>query len=148
MLVHDGLFSWEGFGGVLGLAKGECRLRIFDLTKDKTSRVMYLKPILVVVSDLQGSGNPLKQVSVRSCCSHVASRVVQKFHIDPQRMVFIEYTPSSTYGDRNQYHIAEKFDVMDFVWHENSALHPKWRPLSQPLLGLVSGLVAQTGLEP
>ena len=147
MLVHDGLFSWEGFGGVLGLAKGECRLRIFDLTKDKTGRVMHLKPILVVVSDLPGRESSLKRVSVRSCCSHVASRVVQKFHIDPQRMVFIEYTPPSTYGDQGQHHIAEKFDVMDFVWHEDRALHPKWRPLGQPLLDEVSGLVAQTESE-
>ncbi len=144
MLIHDDVFSWEGFGGMLGLAKGMCRLRIFDLTGGKTSRVMHLKPILVVVSDLPGFGNPLKQVSVRSCCSHVASRVVQKFQIDPHRMVFIEYTPASTYGDRGQHQIAEKFDVMDFVWHEDSALHPKWRPLGQPLLDVVSGLVAQT----
>ena len=147
MLIHDDLFSWEGFGGVLGLARGQCRLRIFDLSKDPNSRVTHLKPIVVVVSDLPESGSPMKRMSVRSCCSHVASRVVQTFQIDPQRMVFVEYTPSSTYGSKGQHHIPEKYDVMDFVWHDDSALHPKWRPLEQPLYDLLSALMAPTESE-
>ena len=148
MLIHDDLFSWEGFGGVLELAKGTCRLRIFDLAKDKANRVAHLKPILVVVSDLPQQGSSLKRVSVRSCCSHVASRVVQTFQFDPQRVVFIEYTPKSIYGDKGQHHVPEKYDVMTFVWHDDTALHPKWRPLDQPLLDLVSALMAQTESEP
>jgi hypothetical protein len=141
MLIHDDLFSWEGFGGVLGLARGQCRLRMFDLTRDKTSRVMHLKPILAVLSDLPDQDRRFKQMSVRSCCSHVASRVVQTFDLDPQRVVFIEYTPPSTYGDKGQHHIPEKYDVMDFVWHDRSALHPKWRPLEPPLLDVVASLM-------
>jgi hypothetical protein len=31
---------------------------------------------------------------------------------------------------------------MDFVWHKDRALHPKWRPLDQPLLGVLSRLMA------
>jgi len=147
MLIHDDLYTWEGFGGVLELAKGECHLRIFDLSKGKSGAVTLLKPILVVVSDFPERASQLKRVSVRSACSHVASRVVRQFEIDPQRMVFIEYTPASTYGDRGQHHIPAKFDVMDFVWHEGYAMHPKWRPLDQPLLDLVSDLIAQTESE-
>jgi hypothetical protein len=147
MLIHDDLFSWEGFGGVLELAKGQCRLRIFDLSKEKSDPVTHLKPILVVVSDLPNQGSAMKRMSVRSCCSHVASRVVQRFNIDPQRMVFIEYTPPSTYGDQGQHHLPAKFDVMDFVWHDDNALHPKWRDLEQPLLDVVSALIEQTESE-
>lgn len=147
MLIHDDLFAWEGFGGVLGLARGRCRLRIFDLAKGASGRVTHLKPIVVVVSDLPGQETRLKRMSVRSCCSHVATRVVQTFNIDPQRMVFIEYTPPSTYGDKGQHHIPEKYDVMDFDWHDDSALHPKWRPLDPPLLDVVSALMVQTASE-
>lgn len=144
MLIHDDTFAWEGFGGVLGLAKGRCRLRIFDLSKGSRAGVMHLKPIVVVVSDLPDTNGQLKHMSVRSCCSHVASRVVQTFGIEPQRVVFVEYIPSSTYGDRGQHRIPEKFDVMDFVWHDDSALHPKWRPLEPPLREVVADLVAQS----
>lgn len=144
MLIHDDIFSWEGFGGMLELASGRCRLRIFDLSKAQDNKVMHIKPIVVVVSDLPGPGTDFKKVSVRSCTSHIATCVVRDFKIDPHRMVFLEYYPSSTYGDRKQHHIPAKFDAVDFVWHDNKALHPKWKALSQPLLDAVAELVKNT----
>jgi hypothetical protein len=33
---------------------------------------------------------------------------------------------------------------VDFVWHDNKALHPKWKALSQPLLDTVAELVSMT----
>ena len=37
MLIYDDIFAWEGWGGELRLASGECRLRIIDLKKGKIS---------------------------------------------------------------------------------------------------------------
>jgi hypothetical protein len=105
---------------------------------------MHLKPIVVVVSDLPGPKTDFKMVSVRSCASHIATCVVRDFNIEPHRMVFLEYYPSSTYGDRKQHHIPAKFDVVEFVWHDNKALHPKWKALSPPLLDTVGVLVNNT----
>jgi len=34
MLIYDGVYAWKGFGGMLKLASGQCRLRIYDLTRD------------------------------------------------------------------------------------------------------------------
>lgn len=144
MLIHDDIFSWKGFGGRLGLASGKCRLRIFDLTKDKKSKVMHIKPFVVVVSDLPGDESKFKKISVRSCTSHIATCVVRQFNIDPQRMVYLEYYPPSTYGDHQQHHIPAKYDAVDFVWHGNKALHPTWRVLSPPLLDVVSELISGT----
>ncbi|MGD9365246.1 MAG: hypothetical protein PVH87_06085 [Desulfobacteraceae bacterium] len=144
MLIHDDIFSWEGFGGMLELASGRCRLRIFDLSKAQDNKVMHIKPIVVVVSDLPGPETDFKKVSVRSCTSHIATCVARDFDIDPHRMVFLEYHPSSTYGDRKQHHIPARFDLVDFVWHDNKALHPKWKALSQPLLDTVAELVSMT----
>lgn len=138
MLIHDDVFSWEGFGGLLDLASGRCRLRIFDLTKSDKSNVMHIKPIIVVVSDLPGDDTYFKSMSVRSCTSHIATCVVRDFDIDPQRMVYLEYYPPSTYGDKQQHHILAKFDVVDFAWHGKKALHPKWRVLSPPLLDVAT----------
>ena len=144
MLIHDDIFAWEGFGGILELASGQCRLRIFDFNQSKENLVMHIKPITIVVSDLPGHESRPQNMSVRSCTSHIATCVVREFGIDPQRMVYLEYSPPSTYGDKQQHHIPAKFDVVDFVWHGNKAMHPKWRELHPPLLDVVSDLMHRT----
>lgn len=134
MLIHDDVFSWEGFGGVFQLAAGSCRLRIFDLSRDRQSaKVAVIKPIVVVVSDLPDDGGTLRKISVRSCASHIATRVVQAFRIDPQRMTYVEYHPGSRYGEQGEHVIPAKLDVVDFTWFEDKALHAKWRPLAAPM---------------
>ena len=144
MLIHDDVFSWQGFGGLFNLAAGRCRLRIFDLAKDGGKKVAFLKSVIVVVSEPADKENGYKQVSVRSCCSHIASCVADRFGIDPHRMIFIEYYPASTYGDQNQHIIDAKYEVVEFTWHGNKALHPKWKPLQPPLLDTVRDLIAGT----
>lgn len=141
MLIHDGVFEWEGFGGALELAAGSCRLRIIDLTKNDQKKVAHLKPMVVVVSDLPDQTGAFKKMSVRSCASHIATRVAAEFNINPQRMIFVEYYPASTYGDQNQHNIPAKFDAVDFVWHEDKALHPKWRSLEDSLVGIIAALI-------
>jgi hypothetical protein len=139
MLIHDDIFTWEGFGGVLRLGSGQCRLRIFDLRKGKVKGLAHLKPYVVVAADV-----PESRMSVRSCVSHIATRVSAVFNISPQRMVFVEYYPPSRYGPQNENLIAERYDMVDFVWHGDKAMHPKWRPLKDPLLQTVRELM-QTG---
>jgi len=90
MLVHDDMFSWEGWGGRLKLGSGKCRLRIYDLKKDDKKGLMHLRPIIVVVSDVPGS---------------------------------------------------EKFDAVEFTWHKDKAIQPKWRTLKPPLLDEIKKLV-------
>jgi hypothetical protein len=144
MLIHDDIFAWDGFGGILDLASGQCRLRIFDLNRSKDKPVMHIKPIVIVVADLPDHENRSDNyMSVRSCTSHIATCVVRDFNIDPHRMVYLEYYPPSTYGDKHQHHIPEKFDAVDFVWHGLKAMHPKWRVLRPPLLDVVSELMHQ-----
>ena len=137
MLIHDDIYSWEGFGGVLRLASGKCRLRIFDLKKGGRQGLAHLKPIIIIVSDVAGS-----RMSVRSCCGHIASGVTRKFNIKPDRMMFIEYYPRTVYGEQQDQVIAEKYDLVDFKWHEDNAIQPKWRALKPPMLDIVNELVA------
>lgn len=144
MLIHDDIYAWKGFGGAFDLASGRCRLRIFDLTKGESGNVKLIKPMVVVVSDLPDQETGLKQVSVRSCTSHIATCVVRDFGLDFNRMVYLEYQPATTYGDKNQRRIPAKFDVVDFEWHDEKAMHPKWRKLTSPLLDTVADLIAQT----
>ncbi|MDA8138348.1 MAG: hypothetical protein M0036_06785 [Desulfobacteraceae bacterium] len=148
MLIHDGTFAWEGFGGVYQLAAGRCRLRIFDLSKAPHGKVAHLKPMVVVVSDLLGESTQLRQVSVRSCASHIATTVATKFRINPQRMTYVEYYPASVYGDHNQHEIPAKYDAVEFSWFDDKALHPKWHPLASPLLETVADLIAETEEPP
>jgi hypothetical protein len=80
-------------------------------------------------------------MSVRSCTSHIATNVIQQFKIEPERMLFIEYYPQTSYGEHNEHTIAEKYDVVDFIWHEGRAIEPKWRTLKTPLLEVIKGIV-------
>ena len=144
MLIHDDIFSWEGFGGLLDLANGKCRLRIFDLSKSGDNKVMPLKPLVVVVSDLPEHDTRFKKVSVRSCNSHIATCVARTFSLNPQRMVFVEYYPPSSYGTDDQHRIEAKYDQVEFQWHDDKAIHPKWRPLEPSLLKTVAHLIRST----
>lgn len=136
MLLYDDIYSWEGWGGQLRLASGKCHLRIFDLSKGDSKRLAHLKPMVVIVDDVAGS-----PMSVRSCAGHIATKVTAEFKIDPHRMLFIEYCPPSVYGEHGEHRIEEKYDVVDFTWNKDKAMHPRWRPLKPPLRDVIRELV-------
>ena len=136
MLIYDDIYAWEGWGGPLRLASGKCRLRIFDLKRGDKKGLTHLKPIIVVASDV-----PDSRMSVRSCCGHIASSVTRKFNIEPQRMMFIEYYPQTVYGEHQDHVIPEKYDLVDFNWHLDKAIEPKWRTLKPPLLDIIKAVV-------
>ena len=139
VLIYDEIYSWEGFGGVLRLASGKCRLRIFDLKKGDREGLAHLRPIIIIASDVADS-----RMTVRSCCGHIASGVARKFNIKPERMMFIEYYPQTVYGEQQEHVIAEKYDLVDFNWHEDKAIQPKWRALKPPMLDVIKELASST----
>jgi len=128
MLVYDDIFSWVGWGGRLRLGSGKCRLRIYDLRMGHQRDLTHLRPNIVVVSDVADS-----KVSVRSCVGHVATCVAREFKLDPQRMIFIEYYAASTYGDKGQHTIPQRYEAVEFVWQGDKALRPRWRALNPEL---------------
>jgi hypothetical protein len=140
MRIYDDVFEWEGFGGRLRLGSGKCRLRIFDLKKSNRHGTAHLKRYIVIASDISES-----RMSVRSCVSHIATRVAQDFNIDPQRMLFVEYYPETHYGPDDEKCIPERFDAVDFTWHGDKAMHAKWRALKPPILDLVKAQMQTDG---
>ena len=136
MLIHDDIFSWSGWGGRLKLGSGRCRLRIYDLHEGDKKGLMHLRSIIVVISDVPGSN-----MSVKSCTSHIATLVAKEFKIDPHRMLWIEYYPENRYGADEIKVIPERFDAVEFTWHEDNAIQPKWRALKPPLLDEIKKLV-------
>jgi len=137
MLIYDDIFSWEGWGGRLRLASGECWLRIFDVKKNDTKGLAHLRPMIVIASDVAQS-----RMSVRSCTGHIATRVAIQFNIEPSRMLYIEYYPETRYGERQQHVIPEKYDAVDFTWLDGRAIEPKWRTLRSPLLDVIKEMDA------
>ncbi|KPJ78670.1 MAG: hypothetical protein AMJ54_02625 [Deltaproteobacteria bacterium SG8_13] len=132
VLLFDDIFAWEGFGGRFRIGAGKCRLRIFDLSRGQTGQLPHLRPFLIVASDVADS-----RMTVKSCVSHLATSVVNQFGLDPQRMIFVEYYPCQRYGLQNENIIPERFEAVDFEWHEGKALYPHWRPLKPPLLNVI-----------
>jgi hypothetical protein len=131
--IYDDIFIWEGWGGMLRLASGRCRLRIFDLSQDPAGRgLTHLKPIIVLVTDV-----PESRMTVRSCAGHIATQVTQKFDIHPHRMVYVEYYPAVRYGAQEERFIPERYDGVEFVWVEGKAIRPVWRPLPPPIREVV-----------
>jgi hypothetical protein len=140
MLIYDGIYSWEGFGGRLKLSSGSCRLRLYDLSQAPSGGMAYLRPFIAIVSDV-----PESRMSVRSCAGHVVTSVARYFQIDPQRMLYIEYYPESIYGERGERRIPEKYDVVDFNWTVGGAIQPRWRTLQPPLLEVIRKMVDAAG---
>jgi len=136
VLIYDDIFSWSGWGGKLMLGSGKCRLRIYDLKKNDKKGLMILRPVIVVVSDVPDSKMP-----VRSATSHVVTLVAKEFNLDPHRMLWIEYYPENKYGVDDIHVISEKFDAVEFTWHKDKAIQPKWRTLKPPLLDEIKKLV-------
>ena len=136
MLIHDDIFSWSGWGGRLKLGSGRCRLQIYDLKEGDKKGLRHLRPIVVVISDVSGSN-----MSVKSCTSHIATLVAKEFKIDPHRMLWIEYYPENRYGVDEIKVIPERFDAVEFTWHEDKAIQPKWRALKPPLLDEIRKLI-------
>lgn len=136
MLIHNDIFYWEGWGGKLLLGSGKCRLQIYDLKKGSMEGLAYLRPIVVVVSDV-----PDSKMSVRSCTSHIVTKVTKAFDIDPQRMMFIEYYPAITYGEKNKHLIPERYDAVEFTWHNDKAIRPRWKPLGSSMVVILKKLI-------
>jgi hypothetical protein len=137
MLIRDIIYSWRGWGGKFNLGSGMCRLQIYDLSKGDSKGIAHLRPIIVMVSDI-----PESNMSVRSCASHIATMVSRDFKIDPHRMLWIEHYPRKTYGKKNEHVIPESFEAVEFEWHEDSAVKPKWRILQPPVLDEITKIVA------
>jgi len=136
VLVYDDTYHWEGWGGKLQLGSGNCRLRIYDLTKGEKRDFIYLRSILVVATDVAGG-----EMSIRSCASHIATKVTADFHIDPNRMLWIEYYPGRTYGIGSRNRIPERYELVEFTWVAGKAIKPNWRPLEPLLLDRVKALL-------
>jgi hypothetical protein len=137
MLIFDGIYAWEGFGGRLKLSSGSCRLRLYDLSREPSHGAAHLRPFIAIVSDV-----PESRMSARSCAGHIATSVARDFKLDPQRMLYIEYYPESVYGERRERRIPEKYEAVDFNWTEGGAIQPRWRTLQPPLLDAIRTLVA------
>lgn len=142
VLIYDDVYRWQGWGGQLRLGSGRCRLRIFDLRHGQSRATAHLKPIIAVVSDLPKE--KINDMSVRSCTSHIASCVVRDFGLEPQRMLWIEYDPPRTFGREGERRIEASLTAVDFAWHDNMAIEPRWRSLQSPLSDTVLDLLAAT----
>ena len=100
--------------------------------------VALREKFLVVAADVSGS-----KMSIRSCASHIATKAVEDFDIDPTRMLWIEYYPGTTYGMKNENRMPETYELVEFTWVENKAIKPKWRPVKPPLLDSVKASIGQ-----
>ncbi|SRR6056297_252496 len=139
MVVYNDIFEWEGLGKSFGLASGRVRLRIFDLSSEDSDKMVCLRPIIVVVSDL-----PEEKVTVRGWAGPLASFVVNRFNINKNRMLWIEHYPAVQYGQKKIKHIPETYEIVDFTWKGDKAVLPRWRTLKPPLLDVVRELVDNT----
>jgi hypothetical protein len=134
--IYDDIFEWEGWGGKLKLGSGKCHLRIFNLKSDTVENLTPIKPVIVVVSDIPGS-----TMSVRSCAGHIATQMTLRFDIDPQRMLYVEHYPAIRYGGKQEHEIPEHYDAVEFTWHEDRAIQPRWRPLPPPLVEMIKEVI-------
>jgi len=142
-ILHNGIFYWDGFGGKMKLASGNCLLRLVHLKNDPD--IPVARPYIIITEDLLPEDPALKnkKLSMRSCVAHIATCVTQQFSINPKRMLWLEYYPESIYGIHNEKYIPEQYDVVSFTWDDHKAFHPQFRSLKHPVLEQVKGIHQQ-----
>jgi hypothetical protein len=128
MIRYNAIFEWDGWGGAMRLGSGKCHLRLIDLHQDRSRNFRVFKPFIVIVNSLEGS-----TMSVRSCAGHIATRVCERFDIDPARMLYVEYTPETRYGASGEHIIASRMESVEFEWREGKAIQPVWREIRPPM---------------
>jgi hypothetical protein len=131
-IIYDGIHEWEGWGSALRLGSGKCRLRLFTLKSDTAKGLISLKSTVAVVSDL-----PDSPLSVRSCAPHISASIAEKFNIDIRRVMYVEYYPESSYGQKKERTLPARYDVADFTWHKKNAPEIKWHSLNADVLEIV-----------
>ena len=94
----------------------------------------------MVASDI-----PESRMSVKSCVGHVATSVAKAFDIRPNRMLFVEFYPRTTYGKQDEKVIPERFEAVEFSWLGDKAVNPKWRELEPALLDILRELMREAG---
>ncbi len=80
-------------------------------------------------------------MSVRSRAGHIATGVTTKFHIDPGRMLWIDYYPLVTCGMKKEHVIPERYESVEFSWRDGKALDTVWKTLQPPMLDIIRDLV-------
>ena len=118
------------------LGHGKCRLCIFDLRQAGGLSIVHLRPYLVVAADIDDS-----PTNIRNYGGHIATGVVEKFGIHPNRMVWVEHYPEQRFGPKKEKRIPERFDETEFKWMGKKAIQPKWKPLKDPLLSQLKKLI-------
>ena len=141
IIRYDDIFTWEGWGGKLKLTSGRCHLRIYDLKKSDKQGPIFLKPIIVVVSDLPESYETLGVMSIRSCAGHIATQVTRQFRISPERMLYVEHHPKKIYGQPRVRTVPERYEAVDFKWKDEKAFAINWRALDPRLRDQVEDLI-------
>ncbi len=141
IIRYDDIFAWDGWGGKFKLTSGRCHLRIYDLKKSGKQDAVFLKPIIVVVSNLPESCGTRGVMSIRSCAGHIATQVTRQFRISPERMLYIEYHPQKTYGRPRVRIIPERYEAVDFKWKDEKAFAINWRALDPRLRDQVKDLI-------
>ena len=134
MKQYDDIYTWNGWGGKFRLADGSCQLCVFHFDPDKKEKIKRLKQTIVITQDILKKKRSFGEMSIRSCAGHIATSVTKEFNINPNRMLWVEYYPETTYGARGEKVISEDFFLTDFEWSQGRAMKPKRR---KPNPGLI-----------
>ncbi len=140
MKLYQGIFQWEGWGGVLKLASGKCQLTLYDLSSSEPRHIIPMETAIAVVSDIDEPRRQGQWVSIRSCAAHIATQVVEKFDLKPQRLLWIEYTPEKAYGPCKEKVIPESYSAVKFEWRQKAAFNPVRKPLDGDRIRLIESL--------
>ena len=120
-IIYNDIFQWDGHGGKFKLASGNCNLLILDLRVSEN--VIHFKPYIIIAWDTLAKAHEkaAQKLTIRSCTSHIATQITEKFNINPKQMLFVEYNPPSTYGQQNEKVIKERFDSIECSWKDGKA---------------------------
>jgi hypothetical protein len=120
MIIFDDRYEWSGkktgTRHPVNWWGGSCRLKIIDLGKSKPG-IPMIKPMVIIVQDT-GEGS-----SSKICAPELVKYVCRDFHLDIQKIFWIEYNPIPESG----FEVA-RFQPMAEI-SEETLFAVNWRPI-------------------
>jgi hypothetical protein len=123
MKIVDQSYRWTVPGQDFGMGQLQCYLRIFHST---------LGQYIVMVSDMGSRTGWFFSYKIEQ----VASQIVQKFQLNPDRLIWIEHCPASTNRPK-----CKGFSQVSFQWQAGKATNPEWQAVDD---GTVAALLEET----
>ncbi len=140
--LYNGPYEWENDAPGAQQLRWQCHLHLLNLSQLPNLDFKLIRPMAVVATAITEHDQP-GNMSIRSFADQILTKACDDFHLDPMRVIFIEYVAPREFGRKERRRLPARLFAGDFRWHNGRALYPHWQELEDPLKATIQQLLDQ-----